>query len=644
MEKNNLLTSNTIVSLFEKSVGKYPNNPYLLEKKGAAWEATSYADVRKEVYRFAAGLMSMGIRKGDRLALLAEGRKDWVISELGILYSGAIAVPLSIKLIDDSEIGFRLTHSGCRMIVTSGNQAAKINTLKDKLPGLDKVILLDQQAAYHPKDILFEKVMILGDGFLKRSPAEFEARWKQINEADLANICYTSGTTADPKGIILSHRNYTANVEQALTLMDVPPWYCTLLILPWDHSFAHTAGIYTLMAAGGSLASIQTGKTGIETLKNIPVNIREIRPVFLLSVPALANSFRKNIEKGVNEKGKLVKGLFALAMKVAYAHNLDGWSKGKGWRLLLKPAYSLFDIILFKKIRANFGGRLKFFIGGGALLNIELQRFFYALGIPMFQGYGLSEAAPIISSNSQEKHKLGSSGRLVKWLELKICDDEGSELPLGEKGEIVVRGENVMKGYWNNEKACSEALRNGWLYTGDIGYMDEDGFLYVLGRFKSLLIANDGEKYSPEGIEEAFADHSRFIDQCMLYNDQNPYTVALIVPNQEALRQYLAGKNLDPASRDGKKAALKHLEAELGEYRSGKKHASMFPQRWLPTAIAVLNEAFTEDNHMLNSTMKIVRGKIMEHYRSRIEYLYTAEAKDICNEQNMQAIGKLLQV
>jgi long-chain acyl-CoA synthetase len=330
----------------------------------------------------------------------------------------------------------------------------------------------------------------------------------------------------------------------------------------------------------------------------------------LLSVPALANSFRKNIEKGINEKSKLVKGLFALAMKVAYAHNLDGWSKGKGWRLLLKPAYSLFDIILFKKIRANFGGRLKFFIGGGALLNIELQRFFYALGIPMFQGYGLSEAAPIISSNSQEKHKLGSSGHLVKWLELKICDDEGSELPLGEKGEIVVRGENVMKGYWNNEKACSEALRNGWLYTGDIGYMDEDGFLYVLGRFKSLLIANDGEKYSPEGIEEAFADHSRFIDQCMLYNDQNPYTVALIVPNQEALRQYLAGKNLDPASRDGKKAALKHLEAELGEYRSGKKHASMFPQRWLPTAIAVLNEAFTEDNHMLNSTMKIVRGKL----------------------------------
>lgn len=306
----------TIISPFEKSVWEYPNNPYLLEKKGNTWESTSYTDVRKKVYRFAAGLMSMSIKKGDRLALLSEGRNDWVISELGILYAGAIDVPLAIKLIDPSEISFRLKHSGCRMIVASGNQAAKLNSLKDELPELGKVILLDRQDAYHPKDILFEKVMILGDEFLKEHYAEFEARWTQIVDDDLANICYTSGTTADPKGIILSHRNYTANVEQALTLMDVPPWYCTLLILPWDHSFAHTAGIYTLMAAGGSLASVQTGKTGIETLKNIPANIRETRPVFLMSVPALANNFRKNIEKGVYEKGILVKGLFKLAMEI----------------------------------------------------------------------------------------------------------------------------------------------------------------------------------------------------------------------------------------------------------------------------------------------------------------------------------------
>lgn len=641
MGESDLPAGKTIISLFEKSVREFPGNPYLLEKKGTTWGSASYADVRKQVYRFAAGLMSLGIRKGDRLALLSEGRNEWVIGELGILYAGAINVPLSIKLADPSEIGFRLAHSGCRMLVASGSQSAKLDPLRDELPEMEKVILLDRREAYHQKDILFEKVMMLGDGFLREHPGELEARWAQIADDDIANICYTSGTTADPKGIILSHRNYTANVEQALTLMDVPSWYCTLLILPWDHAFAHTAGIYTLMAAGGSIASVQAGKTGIEMLKNIPANIRETRPVFLMSVPALAKNFRKNIEKGVQEKGRLLKGLFTLALKIAYAYNLDGWSRDRGLRLLLKPAVSLFDVILFRKIRANFGGRLKFFIGGGALLDIELQRFFYALGMPMFQGYGLTEAAPIISSNSEKKHKLGSSGCLVKRLELKICGDKGDELPLGEKGEIVVRGENVMKGYWRNEKASSGALRNGWLYTGDMGFMDADGFLYVLGRFKSLLIGDDGEKYSPEGIEEAFADQSDFIDQCMLYNNQNPHTVALVVPNKEALRRYLAREGLDPASPDGKRTALRRLEAELNEYRSGRKHACLFPQRWLPAAIAVLDEAFTEDNHMMNSTMKIVRGKIVERYRGRIEHLYTAEAKDICNEQNMAAIDRL---
>ncbi len=195
-------------------------------------------------------------------------------------------------------------------------------------------------------------------------------------------------------------------------------------------------------------------------------------------------------------------------------------------------------IILFKKIRASFGGRMEFFIGGAALLDIELQKFFYAIGIPMLQGYGLTEASPVISSNVLKRHKLGSSGNIVKNLDLKICDEEGNEMPVGEKGEIVIRGENVMKGYWKNEKATLETIREGWLHTGDMGYVDEDRFLYVLGRFKSLLISDDGEKYSPEGIEETITDRSQFIEQMMLYNNQNKYTSALLVPNGDALAKW----------------------------------------------------------------------------------------------------------
>ncbi len=632
----------TLIELFEESVKKYGNNPLMLEKKQGNYISANYKEIRQSAYEFAAGLMSLGILKGDRIALLSEGRNDWVISELAILYAGAISVPLSLKLGDASEISFRLAHSGSRIIIISGGQAHKIKNLKNHLPDLEKVILLDEQEELDNKDILYQDVCKLGEKLLSEEPAKFEKCWKSLKGDDYANICYTSGTTADPKGIILTHRNYTANIEQARSLLDIPEWYTTLLILPWDHAFAHTAGIYTLISGGASMASIQVGKTPMETLKNIPKNIKEIRPVFLLSVPALAKNFRKSIETGVRQKGKVAKYLFNAGLTIAYIYNGTGWDRGKGFRILLKPLVKLFDVILFKKVRENFGGRLKFFIGGGALLDIELQRFFYALGIPMFQGYGLSEASPIISANSESRHKLGSSGYLVSNLKLKICDENKKELPEGEKGEIVVKGENVMKGYWKNKEATDSTVVDGWLYTGDMGYMDKDGFLYVLGRFKSLLISDDGEKYSPEGIEEAFTEQSEYIDQCMLYNNQNPYTVALVVPNKEALKSWLKEKNLKPESTEGQIAMLKLIESELSEYRIGRKFEKMFPQRWLPSSIAILDEGFTESNHLLNSTMKMVRGKITEKYDERINYLYTVESKDICNQLNIEAIKSLV--
>jgi long-chain acyl-CoA synthetase len=308
---------------------------------------------------------------------------------------------------------------------------------------------------------------------------------------------------------------------------------------------------------------------------------------------------------------------------------------------LKKPLIDLYDKILFSKVRENFGGELDYFIGGGALLDIELQKYFYALGIPMYQGYGLSEASPVISSNSTGRHKLGSSGVLVNNMDLKVCDDDGKELPVGQKGEIVIRGGNVMYGYWKNESATRETIKDGWLYTGDMGYMSEDGFLYVLGRFKSLLIADDGEKFSPEGIEEAISEQSKYIDQCMLYNNQKPYTVALVVPNQHALKIYLEEKDLTADSDEGKRSVLTLLENEVNEYWTSGKYGNMFPQRWLPVAIGILEEGFSEDNGLMNSTMKIVRGKIMDKCMDLIEYLYTPDAKDVANERNIEEVEKM---
>ncbi len=632
----------TINEFFEHYAGKYTGNAMMFEKTGGAYQPSTYAEIREDVHRFAAGLISLGLKKGDRVSLIAEGRNAWVISELGILYAGAVNVPLSVKLQDSTDLKFRINHSGSKFVIISGSQSRKLKGIRQELPTVEKFIYLDPMPGFKDNEIYFGNVLELGKSYLVEHQEEFENTWHSVLPDDMANICYTSGTTADPKGIMLSHRNYTANVEQALTLMEIPEYYCTLLILPWDHSFAHTAGIYAVIASGASMASVQPGSSPMETLKNIPVNIREIKPHFLLSVPSLAKNFRKNIEKGIREKGPFLTKLFNHALKTAYLYNGMGWDRGKGWRILLAPYVRLMDAILFKKVREAFGGNLDFFVGGGALLDIELQRFFSAIGIPMYQGYGLSEAAPVISSNAAHKHKMGSSGFLVDHLEVKILDEDGNALPPGEKGEIVVKGENVMLGYWRNEQASREVLKNGWLYTGDMGYLDKDNFLYVMGRFKSLLISDDGEKYSPEGIEEAFTEQSKVIDQVMLYNSQKPYTVALLHPNREAIRRILKDDHIDPASGEGVDAALKLIETELLEYRLKGRYEDMFPQRWLPAAIGILDEGFTEENRMMNSTMKIVRGVITEAYQERIDYLYTPEAKNILNNLNIEAMKRLL--
>ncbi len=631
----------TIPLLFEKSVEKYTNNTLIWEKSEGKYQPITYKTVRQRVYNFAAGLIKLGIKTGDRVILLAEGRSEWLIGELAILYIGAIDVPLSVKLNEPSELKFRINHSEAKWILTSDRQINKVRNIKQEIQAISKTVIMGNIADIQNDEITFNIIEKEGEIYFEQYKSELNKRWRSINGDDLANISYTSGTTADPKGIMLTHRNYTSNTEQSGTLVDVNEWFSTLLILPWDHSFAHTVGLYTIIANGASLSVVELGKTMIETLRNIPKNIKETKPTFILSVPALSKNFKKNIVAAIKAKGPIVEKLFNQALKIAFLYNGTGWDKGKGFRIFLKPLLILYDKILFSKIRKNFGGRLQYFIGGGALLDIELQRFFYAIGIPVFQGYGLSEAAPVISSNAPQKHKLGSSGFLVKPLELKICDDNGHALPVGSKGEIVVKGENVMKGYWKNEKATCEVLKNGWLYTGDMGYMDADGFLYVLGRFKSLLIGNDGEKYSPEGIEESLVDNSPFIEQCMLYNNQNAYTAGLIVLNKQELILWLKENGFSHKTLEGKKRALEKIKSEIDEYFLGGKFEGTFPKRWLPAAIAILDEGFTEENRLLNSTMKMVRDKVVEKYIDSINFLYTPQAKNVVNDLNLKVISKL---
>lgn len=630
----------TIIDLFEHSVKQYPQNPFLWEKKTDKFEPTSYAQVEEAVHTLGAGFIALGVNKGDNMALLSEGRNAWIIGELAMFYAGATNVPLSIKLEEANDLLFRLRHAEVKYILVSGTQLKKIRKIIDRLPMVEKVIVMDKQTEYQEREIGLDEVNRMGTAWLQaHAREEFLAIGHSLQNDDYATITYTSGTTADPKGVILTHRNYTANVEQSLSCVDIDESWRTLIILPLDHCFAHVVGFYIFMSKGASVATVQVGRTGMETLKNIPINIKEFKPHLILSVPALAKNFKKNIEQGIRTQGEQVQRLFKTGLDIAYCYNGNGGDdRGKGWRFLLKPAVALFDKVIFRKIRENFGGQLKFFIGGGALLDKDLQKFYYAIGLPMYQGYGLSEATPVISTNGPRKHSFGSSGVLVSPLELKICDNDGHELPLGEKGEIVIKGENVMAGYWKNPTATAETVRNGWLHTGDMGYMGDNGLLYVLGRFKSLLIGSDGEKYSPEGIEEALVEHSSCIDQVLLYNNQNPYTVAMVVPNKEQLKQRVKQQQLDLQSDKGKEAAITLIQNEINRFRKGGDLSQLFPERWLPTTFAILPEPFTEQNGMVNSTMKIVRNKVEKHYIDRINYLYTPEGKNPINAINRDSI------
>lgn len=628
----------TIIDLFDESVEKYRDKTFLWEKTDKEFKAITYGETKEQVYALATGLMQLGVNKNDKVALLAEGRNDWIISELAILHLGGVNVPLSIKLEETNDLYFRLKHSDTKFVIVSGSQLKKIKAILPDLDLIKKVIVMDIDECQGDREIPYSKVYADGKQALAEKRKEIETIAHSVKGNDLANISYTSGTTADPKGIMLSHRNYTANVEQAMSLIEIGTEDSNLIILPLDHCFAHVAGFYTFMAYGANVATVQRGNTPMESLKNIPLNIKEFQPTVIMSVPALAKNFRKNIESSIKAKGESTVNLFHKALRFAYDYNREGYNKKKSFFGKLKLKF--YDKILFSKVRQAFGGKLNFFIGGGALLDIELQRFFYAIGVPMLQGYGLSEATPIISANSLQKHKLGSSGFIVANLEIKICDEDGKELSVGEKGEIVVKGENVMLGYWKNEQATKETIKDGWLYTGDMGYMDADGFLYVLGRFKSLLISSDGEKYNPEGIEESIVEKTHFIDQIVLHNNQNPYTVALAVPNIPNLKEYVTKNHpeLKWDSPEAKEIALKAIQESIDQYKGKGKYAGEFPERWLPAAIAVLPEPFTEANQMVNSTTKVVRNKVESFYRNRIDYLYTPEGKRIINELNIKSL------
>lgn len=639
------MSEKTIIEMLEEASARFKGRPYLCDKGDNGWYSISFDQAEEMSKTLAAALLHRGFKKEDKAVIMAEGRSEWVLTELALFRTGSVSVPLSLKLMTE-EIPFRVNHSEARAVFFSHITWEKIAQILDKMEGNPLLVCMDHRPELLEKiaaesgqkrgeNVLsWQELMDEGKEQQSTYADELQQRRSDMQIDDVVNVCYTSGTTGNPKGIMLTHGNYYANIMGAVDTVYIPENWRTLVILPIDHSFAHTVALYIALERAIALYFVDARKGAASILRNIPINLKEVNPHFLLTVPALTGNFMKKMKLGVEAKGGFIARLFRKGLAGGIEIHGDGFHKGPfSARLRHGFRYGLCKLLIFPALRKVFGKNIKFCIGGGALLDLKQQQFFNAIGLPVYQGYGLTEASPIISANGPDLYKFGSSGAVLSNIELKIMKDKVQEAAPGEKGQIVIRGGNVMKGYLKNPEATAETLVDGWLFTGDLGYMDEDGFLIVVGREKALLISGDGEKYSPEEIEEAMVNCSDMIDQAMIWCDHKVYTSALLVLDPEK-----AGSLKDLSEEQ----QIERLKEEMNRYRQDPSFKGKFPVQWLPNTFQVLTEPFTEQNKMINSTMKMVRFKISEVYQDRIDYMYSDEGKDPKNARNKEALQSIL--
>lgn len=655
----------TVIELLHEGAKKYGESPYLGEKSGSVYETVSFAGADRQSLAFAASLVLRGFNKDDRISILSEGRTAWVLGEFGLLRAGCISVPLSTKLSPD-ELVFRLDHSESRAIFISENNFPKLAEIlgKVKIPPvvvclsgktdsmtqqLEKTSLIAGQNFFYYEDLVAEGQRALDTPATpslfggKPLSSVMEEREEEIKTDDTVTICYTSGTTGNPKGIMLTHRNYLHNAENAARVVEVQRGWKSLIMLPLDHSFAHTVGIYIFLLKGLTMYFVDARGGPLAALRNLPKNLTEVNPDFLLTVPALSGNFMKKMIQGVAEKGAFINGIFERGVRAGIARAGNGFNKPPlGVRIASFFPWALANALIFPKLRTVFGSDIKFCVGGGALLEIKQQEFFNAIGVPVYQGYGLTENAPIICANSERRHKFGTSGVIIPNLDVRIMKDDTTECGIGQIGQIVTRGGSVMKGYFKNPDATEETLRDGWLWSGDLGYIDEDGFLVVTGREKALLIAADGEKYSPETIEEAIINTSRYINQVMAYNNQCKFTSAVITVNTGALKEAATAAGLSSGGDEATRidAVLAMIRDDLLAFTAHKDYSTL-PAQWRPASFALIAQPFDESNGLINSTLKLVRHKVCEVHKDRIDELYTTGTADPFSRGNRQAVREL---
>ncbi len=590
-----------LVQLFLSRVSRYQNRPALFFKgcPSGPYLSLTWHGWGERVKQTALGLHSRGVRRGDHVAILSENRPEWTFADLGILSLGAASVPI-YPTSSYREIAYIVENAGVEIIFVSNlEQWEKIKPLFQENPKLRHAILFNEA----PEDHLNLRGLpaLLEAGRLEslNNPGVYLESVGSVAPEDLATIIYTSGTTGPPKGVMLTHRNFVANCVGASQFIEITERDLALSFLPLSHVFERLAGYYFMAFHGAAIAYA-------ENMQTVPSDLLTIRPTVSAAVPRFYEKMYAKILENVETGSRLKRKIFFSCVRTGRQIARKRMNQ-MPLSFLERFRYGLAKILVFNKLKKKLGGRLRFFISGGAPLAKELAEFFYAADVLILEGYGLTETSPVISVNSTNHFRFGTVGQPLSNVEVKIADD----------GEILTRGPCVMKGYYQNPAATSEAMKDGWFHTGDIGLIDSEGFLKITDRKKDIIVTSGGKNISPQNIEGLVLGDKLF-SQMVVIGDKKNYLVALVTPNRAEVETYARqiGLNLPwerllehPAIYEWMDGRLKSRTRDLAAYEQIKY-------------FALLPKEMTQESGELTPTLKVKRKVVMEKYSTLIETLY----------------------
>ncbi|MGA9364433.1 MAG: long-chain fatty acid--CoA ligase [Bacteroidota bacterium] len=578
------------------------DRPYLMHKVQGRFRGLSHAEVRRRVEEFALGLAALGVETGDRVGIISESRPEWVIADLGTLFLGAFDVPVYPTL-TPKQIEYIFDDAQVKAVIVSNqSQLSKILRVLPHLRRIKNIIIMgDQYPGGDELVLTFQQVYTLGREFSSKHDGYLRHSLERIRPDDLCTVIYTSGTTGNPKGVMLTHHNFASNIIASAQVIPFSQEDVLLSYLPLCHSFERMAGYYTATACGATIAFAES----IDTVRE---NLLEVRPTVVTSVPRLFERFYNQIQRQFDGASAFERKIFHWALDVG-RRSVKARQAGLV-SPFLEARHRIADKLVYQKLKARVGGRIRFFVSGGAALAKEFGEFFEALGITIIEGYGLTETSPVITVNPIDDFKFGTVGKPIPGVEVKIAPD----------GEILTRGPHVMRGYWNDRDGTREAIeRDGWFHTGDIGMFDSEGYLVITDRKKHLFVSSGGKNIAPQPIERLFLQN-KYIDQFILIGDRRMFLSALIVPDFDSLKRYASSHAIgfhDESDLVRKEEIVRFMEKNIQEMQGDLSHYERVRK------FTLLDKPLTIENGEITPSHKVRREIVEQRYADAIERMYS---------------------